>query len=137
MEKRKMRKEVCRESHAGRWLAAALIVGLFFFAGWWLFGGSRPSQARQLCLDRISVMVDRIDELSAAWNQRNLPEAKKPAQDADAQKTQPKTTPQPPSTPRPAADANKVTKPSPPPEPDVDPKDQEQLRDLLRKIDGK
>ncbi|HUT52873.1 MAG TPA: hypothetical protein VM658_05735 [bacterium] len=138
MQKRIKRQAVCEESHIGRWIAAAVIIGGFILAGWWLFGGQSKSKAREIGLQKISVMVDRIDELSSAWKGRSVPQAKNPDKGGNDSKAQskphndvkPEATP--PAGSVPATDVK--TPPPLPPEPEVSPEDQEQLRKLLREI---
>ncbi len=141
MQKRIRRRAVCEGGGMGRWIAAALILGLFVLAGWCWFGGQSSSRVRAAGMQKISVMVDRIDELSAAWKGRTpldqnpgkgendfKPESKhdnnvKPGAPAPAA---------PPAIGAPAAGPN--NNPPPPAEPDVSKEDQEQLRKLLHKI---
>ena len=149
MEKRAKRKAVYEESHVGRWfVTAAIIIGLFSFSGWWLFAGQSQSRVRQACLDKISIMVDRIDELSTAWNQRSMPDYMSP-DSSDNNSSSSKNNADPGSKPHeatksPAPDSAtpaKTTQPlpqtAPPAEPEVSPEDQEKLRNLIQNLEKK
>ena len=139
MQQRRIRRQaVCDEGRTGRWMAAAAVVGLFILAGWWLLGGQSSSRVRTIGLQKISVMVDRIDELSSAWKQRSVSDGNDSAKGGNDAKVEskpdsdarPRTAP--PADSAPAAGAGNP--PQPPAEPDVSREDQEQLRKLLHEI---
>ena len=146
MRKKSRRRRTGARSHRVPWLAVMLVTASFtVFSGWWLFATESKSRAKELCLDRISVMADRIDELAKAWETRSGPTGKSSGSKYNGQEK--KSHAQPAGhdtgsrvTSSPESGARATSKPPAPerlpadPKVEVTPEDQEQLRDLLRRI---
>lgn|GEM_PF-6961251 len=60
-------------SLGGKLMKTAVVVGLIGGSGWWLFLSDSDSKIRESCLKSLSLMVDRLDEASHAWEKRSFP----------------------------------------------------------------
>jgi len=130
MAKRKRRKR--RKWSVGFFLVmGAGLAGFIAVAGWWLFISDSDSPAKKACLARISVIVDRADQLGRAWNNRSGPaEPSSSPEESRSGETPVKT-----------RQSGRDRDREPPPQktvqaPEDQPteKDKEALRDLLREL---
>ena len=125
------------------------LAGIFGLLLMWAAAGPSGAKIRDAIRSRMSVMVDRADQLVEAWNRRTLPG--KPDQETPAlappaselpdgrRASTPVPTPAPISE-RPVLAPDQPAPPPPavaaPPPPDkgITPDDQKQLRELMKKI---
>lgn len=131
MKRRKRRKKAAKP-RLGRWLtAAACVAGLTGGFSWWLLAGESESGLRRACLEKISVIVDRVDELSRAWESREEPKSDpsagrgKAAPSRPAPPARPQTRTEPPAT---------APSPASAPQDNITPEDKEELNKLLREL---
>jgi hypothetical protein len=141
---------------AGKFIQVALALALFVGSGWWLFFSKSDSKVRRATLDKLSIFVDRMDEVSQAWKDRKPPEtltvktepAKAQTETRAPARTEPVRSPEriapPPAPPAPVAapPPAPVKKPTPAAKPkpsvgEVTPEEQEQLRDLFKELNSK
>ncbi|MFO8056187.1 MAG: hypothetical protein R6V10_02680 [bacterium] len=140
-------------SLGGKLIKALLLVALFAGSGWWLFFSDSDSKARQICLDKLSFMVDRLDEASHAWEQRSSPAKEqggkdvRPEKAAEVPKEKNQGSAVKTSAPEPTAKkgfsgpeasrdsgSEKEGQQKPAPAGEVSEKDKKELRSLLRKL---
>jgi len=153
MRKRGRRRAVNSSGASGPARFAAIVGALLIVAGgvgWWLFASDDDSKLRRSCLDRLSVTIDRLDELSDAWERRSVPGEVKSKGGADGARARElaasSANDSPPKSDISERDKTKLrdelkTGLSGPedveytvPEKDVSAKDQEKLRDLLKNL---
>ena len=75
--KMRKRSRYDAEVESGGWIGRGIlgvgVLALVMLAGgWWLFASNSDSSLRKSCLSRMSVMVDRFDQLSEAWKNRSV-----------------------------------------------------------------
>ncbi len=154
---RSNRGKKSKGSIGGKLVKWGIVLGLFAASGWWLFFSDSDSKLRKSCLESLSLMVDRLDEVSHAWKQRSFPDEveqaqkKSPREDkpAEAEREQVSPPPRSPAGKNGAVDsstednaaaesAGKSTdEPEPPqkrPVGEVTEEDKKELRDLLKRL---
>jgi hypothetical protein len=147
---------VRRKKKGGAWkgFAAGMgIAGIFGLLLMWAVAGPSGTKLREAFRNRMSIMADRADQFVEAWNRRQVPgkpDEKNPASVAPAQprsnrrtpaaaaptptsnSERPVLAPVQPAAPTPIA--TPAAAPPPPPDKDITPDDQQQLRQLMQKI---
>lgn len=115
-----------------RWAGVAagvIVLCLLALVAWWLIRTKTSSSVRKKSLEKLSIMADRMEELSEAMKKRNTP-LKAP--------TLPKSAVPPAALQKPAP-ADSEIKPSadspPPPQSDLSHQDQEELRNFFKKLE--
>ena len=156
MNKRKKRSARKKKgSFGGKLIKLAMVLGFIIGSGWWLFFSDSDSAIRKVVLQRFSFIVDRVDEVSDAWQARSIPD---PGPDVGAPKksaakkldpaTKPDKTTRPepnvtkpppdpvPETNTPKPDESGEKKPVTPTYDDVTEQDKEELDNLFLEISG-
>ena len=126
MRKRASGKARARKGGKKWVLLAAVFMAAAFLSGWWLLEGETGLKIRRVCLERLSILVDRVDELSEAWQSR------KTARSDDLDSSRKIESPAPPA----AHKEKKVLRKQEVVEPsdEITAEDQEELRQLLRNL---
>ena len=121
------------------------ILGLIGTSGWLMARSHTPSRIHQAGREKLSVLVDRIDELSQAWKRRSVPEPKpqpplqnqsSPSDQLLIQKKQQLSAGEKPKPERPSPTAPSANQPASTHD-EVSPEDQQQLRGLFRELGKK
>jgi len=131
MRKRKKRKRTPVKRGGSRWFFSGIVfVAAVGALGWWLVAGSPDSRVRKACLDQVSMVVDRIDQLSDAWEKRSTSGDRTVAgtskEDPPSTSNRDTETQAPPASPQPERTA--------PVKDEITEQDQEQLKELLKEI---
>lgn len=143
---------VRRKKKSGTWkgfVAGMGLAGIFALLLMWAVAGPSGLKLREAFRARMSVMADRADQFVDAWNRRSLPDKPGPKAAVSPEPKPVRTSTRPakskpaPTVSAPAAAPKPVEAPSvpaaspapqPPPDKDVTPDDQKQLRDLMRQL---
>jgi len=126
MAKRASRKAGA-ESGSRKWLLVVIGAALAaVILGWWRFLPEQPERAKRVCLERLSMVVDRVDELAEVWQNRKTANTDGSGPDPKPERPAPRPGPMENSRPSPAE--------IPETQDEITPQDQEQLRELLREI---
>ncbi len=138
MKKRTKGKSRQRNGRGFLVLSVGVVTALVLVSGWWLLLSDSESRARDACLDRISVVVDRLDQLSEAWQDR--PAELAPGSAQHTKKAKKTKAPQKQELEveddnKPLLDKRPANDRAPAPENDIPEQDKEKLRELLRSLE--
>lgn len=108
MVKRTSVKKIQRRRRARKLAVGAALVVFTAGSGWWLFLSKSESGLRTSLLASVSMVVDRMDELSQAWQGRSFP-----GTEAKTEKPAPKAETRPAAKAPPAAETEPRPRPAP------------------------